>query len=63
MSLVIARYHDPYGCGACIRIDKLGRYELIIHTNGRTVFRGSYVSRNSARSAMNRFSDIWTLEK
>ena len=63
MSLTIANYHDPYGYGASIRVTKYGRYDLFIYTNGKTVFKGNYASRSGARTAMNRFSDIWTLEK
>lgn len=63
MSIVIASYHDPYGYRATICMKKNGRHELIISTSGKTVFKGDYVSRASARSAMNRFCDIWTLEK
>lgn len=63
MSLTIASYHGPYGYGATIRATEYGRYELFIHANGKTVFKGNYSSRSGARTAMNRFSDIWTLEK
>ena len=60
MSIVVASYRDPYGYGATIRQNKgSSMWELIISTNGKTVFRNSYTTRSGARKAMNRFSDIW----
>ena len=60
MSITIASYRDPYGYGATIRTNKgSALWELIIHHDGKTVYRNTYASRNGARQAMNRFSDIW----
>ena len=60
MSIAIANYRDPYGYGATIRMNKDSSvWELIIFTNGKTVFRNNYTTRAGARKAMNRFRDIW----